>query len=163
MLLENKEFNTMNNFSYNRSAYRRIEAKNNMNSLKKKKKVLASKINLQNYKNVYDVSKSDEQDEKLMKFRADLEIKKKIQVTRFLNTMEGNKFNQNMVNELKLKEMKQKQLLEEQLTQTKIIRAEMKPGILSKVTHDIYKSEFNISLIQGQPLYFNYKIFIHKK
>ena len=159
MLLENKEFNTMNNFSYNRSAYRKIEAKNNLNNSKKKKKVLASKINLKNYKNINDISKEDDQGEKLMKFKTDLEIKKQIQVTRFLSTMEGNKFNQNMINELKLKEMKQKQLLEEQLTQTKIIRAEMKPGILSKVTHEVYKSEFNISLIQGQPLYFNYNIF----
>ena len=159
MLLENKEFNTMNNFSYNRSAYRKVEAKNNVNNLKKKKKVVASKINLNNYKNINDISKEDDEGEKLMKFKTDLEIKKKIQVTRFLNTMEGNKFNANMVNELKLREMKQKQILEEQLSQTKLIRAEMKPGILSKVTHEVYKSEFNISLIQGQPLYFNYKIF----
>ena len=159
MLLENKEFNTMNNFSYNRNAYRKVEAKNNLNNLKKKKKVVASKINLNNYKNINDISKEDDEGEKLMKFKTDLEIKKKIQVTRFLNTMEGNKFNANMVNELKLREMKQKQILEEQLSQTKLIRAEMKPGILSKVTHEVYKSEFNISLIQGQPLYFNYKIF----
>ena len=159
MLLENLEFNTMNNFSYNRNMYRKIEAKSNLNNLKKKKKVLATKINLKNYRNINDISKEREQDENLMKFKTDLEIKKKIQVTRFLNTMEGNNFNQNMINELKLREMKQKQILEEQLTQTKIIREEMKPTILSRVTHEVYRSEFNISLIQGQPLYFNYKIF----
>jgi hypothetical protein len=64
-----------------------------------------------------------------------------------------------MINDIKLREMKHKQILGQQLAQTKIIRSEMKTAILSKVTHDIYKSEFNISLIQGQPLYFNYKIF----
>ena len=67
---------------------------------------------MNNYKNINDISKEDDEGEKLMKFKTDLEIKKKIQVTRFLNTMEGNKFNANMVNELKLREMKQKQILE---------------------------------------------------
>ena len=160
MLLENLEFNTLNPFSYNRDMYRKIESKSNANNLKKKKKVFASKINLNNYKNLSDISKNTEDQENYMKFNTDMEIKKKIQVTRFLNTMgEGNKYNQNMINDIKLREMKHKQILDQQLAQTKIIRSEMKPAILSKVTHDIYKSEFNISLIQGQPLYFNYKIF----
>ena len=102
----------------------------------------------------------DDQRENYMKFRTDMEIKKKIQVTRFLNTIsQGDKYKQNMVDEIKLKEMKQKQILDEQMFQTKNIRMQMKPEILSKVTHDLYKSEFNISLIQGQPLYFNYDIF----
>ena len=160
MLLENLEFKTMNNFSYNRNLYRKIEARSNIGNLKKKKKVVASKINLNNYRN-NDISKdNEEQIENYMKFKADLEIKKKIQVTRFLSTMvEGDKYNQSMLNEIKLREEKQKQILDEQLFQTKNIRAQMKPEILSKVTHDVYKSEFNISLIQGQPLYFNYNIF----
>ena len=160
MLLENLEFKTMNNFSYNRNLYRKIEARSNLGNLKKKKKVVASKINLNNYRN-NDISKdNEEQTENYMKFKADLEIKKKIQVTRFLSTMvEGDKYNQSMLNEIKLREEKQKQILDEQLFQTKNIRAQMKPEILSKVTHDVYKSEFNISLIQGQPLYFNYNIF----
>ena len=161
MLLENLEFSTMYPFSYNRNLYRKIEAKSNINNLKKKKKVVASKINLNNYRNISDISKDmDDQRENYMKFRTDMEIKKKIQVTRFLNTIsQGDKYKQNMIDEIKLKEMKQKQILDEQMFQTKNIRMQMKPEILSKVTHDLYKSEFNISLIQGQPLYFNYDIF----
>ena len=162
MLLENIEFNTMYPFSYNRNVYRKIDAKSSINNTKKKKKVLASKINLNNYKNILEESQSlQDEAENFMKFRTDMEIKKKIQVTRFLNTVgkEGTQYNQNFMNELKLKEMKQKKILEDQLMKTKVIREQMKPGILSKVTQDVYKSEFNISLIQGQPLYFNYKIF----
>jgi len=55
--------------------------------------------------------------------------------------------------------MKQKQLLGENLSQTRTIREAMKPNILKQVTQDVYKSTFEISLIQGQPLYFNYSIF----
>ena len=161
MLLENLEFNTLYPFSYNRNLYRKIEAKSNFNNLKKKKKVVASKINLNNYKNIIEYSKdNNDQNEKIMNFKTDMDMKKKIQVTRFLNAYaDGDKYNQNYLDEIKLKEMKQKQILNEQLFQTKTIRAQMKPEILSKVTHDVYKSEFSISLIQGQPLYFNYKIF----
>ena len=52
MLLENIEFDTLYPFSYDRNSYRRITAKSNVNNLKKKKKVIASKINLKNYKNI---------------------------------------------------------------------------------------------------------------
>ena len=44
--------------------------------------------------------------------------------------------------ELKLKELKKKQMLDEQLNQTKAIREQLKPDILSRVTHDVFKSEF---------------------
>ena len=161
MLLENIEFNTMYPFSYDRNAYRRIAAKSNVNNLKKKKKVVASKINLKNYRNI-DISKQREEEiENYMKFNTDMEMKKQIQVTRFLSTIrEGeDKYKQSILNEMKLKELQQKKILDEQLFQTKTIRSQMKPEILSKVTHDVYKSEFSISLIQGQPLYFNYNIF----
>ena len=160
MLLENLEFNTSHTFSYNRNMYRKIEAKTN-DKLRKKKKVVASKMNLNNYKNFPEYAKNNEEDnENLLKFKIDMETKKKIQVTRFMNTMvEGDKYNQDMINQIKLKEMNNKKILEDQIFQTKAIRAQMKPEILSKVTHDVFKSEFNISLIQGQPLYFNYDIF----
>ena len=118
-------------------------------------------MNLNNYKNFPEYAKNNEEEsDNLLKFKIDMETKKKIQVTRFLNTMvEGDKYNQEMINQMKLKEMNNKKILEDQIFQTKAIRAQMKPEILSKVTHDVFKSEFNISLIQGQPLYFNYDIF----
>jgi hypothetical protein len=70
-----------------------------------------------------------------------------------------NQFNGMSMEEVKLKELKKKQILADQLNQTKTIREQLKPEILSRVTHDVFKSEFEISLIQGQPIYFNYSIF----
>jgi hypothetical protein len=94
-------------------------------------------------------------------------MKQKIQVSRFFNAtgMQGgntnfnNQFYGTSMEELKLKELKKKQMLDEKLYQTKTIREQLKPSILSKVTQDVFKSEFQISLIQGQPLYFNYAVF----
>ena len=163
MFLQNIELNTMNPFLYNRSMYRNIDARSNRSNLKKKKKVYAQKINLNNYKNIVNLSKTDStNNDNYMIFNTDLEMKKKIQVTRFLN-MTGekgsNKSNGMNLDELRLKEMKQRQLLGENLSQTRTIREAMKPNILKRVTQDVYKSTYEISLIQGQPLYFNYSIF----
>ena len=143
--------------------YRNIDARSNRSNLKKKKKVYAQKINLNNYKNIVNLSKTESlNNDNYMIFNTDLEMKKKIQVTRFLN-MTGekgsNKSNGMNLDELRLKEMKQRQLLGENLSQTRTIREAMKPNILKRVTQDVYKSTYEISLIQGQPLYFNYSIF----
>ena len=164
MLLQNTKINTLNPFLYNRSLYRKIDARSNRNNKKKKKKVCAATINLTNYRNMVNLNQNiSENNENYMKFKTDLEIKKKIQVTRFLNATgmgeTKNRLNGMSREELKLRELKQKQLLEEKLNQTKTIRDHMKPDILSRVTQDIFKSEFEITLIQGQPFYLNYSIF----
>ena len=166
MLLQNIKINTMNPFIYNRSLYRKVDARSNRNNMKKKKKVCAAKINLNNYRSMVNSNQSlSDNNENYMKFKTDLEIKKKIQVTRFLNatgmgdTTYKNQDNGMNIEELKLRELKQKQILDEKLYQTRTIRDHMKPDILSRVTQDMFKSEFEISLIQGQPLYFNYSIF----
>ena len=168
MLLENIKMDTMNPFTYNRNSYRKVDSRSNRNNVKKKKKVYASKINTSNYRNISNFSQTNpENNERFMKFKTDLEMKKKIQVSRFFNVtgMEGGgssilkSFNGMSKEELKLKELKQKQILEEQLNLTRTIRSQLKPTVLSKVTHDLFKSEFEISLIQGQPIYFNYSIF----
>ena len=168
MLLQNIKINTMNPFIYNRSLYRKVDSRSNKNNTKKKKKVYASKINVNNYRNLVSLRQTDfENNENYMKFNTDAEMKKKIQVSRFfkMTGMEGGKTLKDQYNgmmsmeELKLKELKKKQMLDEQLNQTKAIREQLKPDILSRVTHDVFKSEFEISLIQGQPIYFNYSIF----
>ena len=169
MLLQNIKINTMNPFIYNRNLYRRIDARSNKNNLKKKKKVYAQKININNYKNIVNFNQiqpeNNENNEQSMKFKTDLEMKKKIQVTRFFNATgmgSGKKYNNTngmSLEELKLKELKQKQMLNEKLQQTQTIREQMKPNILSRVQQDVFKNEFEISLIQGQPLYLNYTIF----
>ena len=172
MLLQNIKINTMNQFSYNRSLYRKIDSRSNKDNLKKKKKVYASKINVNNYKNIVDFRQSEpEINQNYMKFKTDAEMKQKIQVSRFFNAtgmqrgMEGgntifnNQFYKASMEELKLKELQKKQILDEKLYQTKVIREQLKPSILSRVTQDVFKSEFQISLIQGQPLYFNYSVF----
>ena len=168
MLLQNIKINTMNQFSYNRSLYRKIDSRSNRDNIKKKKKVYASKINVNNYRNIVNFRQSEpEMNENYMKFKTDAEMKQKIQVSRFFNAtgMQGgntnfnNQFYGTSMEELKLKELKKKQMLDEKLYQTKTIREQLKPSILSKVTQDVFKSEFQISLIQGQPLYFNYAVF----
>ena len=167
MLLQNIKINTMNPFLYNRSLYRKVDSRSNKNNTKKKKKVYAAKINVNNYRNIVSLRQPDIQNnENYLKFNTDEEMKKKIQVSRFFSAtgMEGgktikNEFNGMSMEELKLKELKKKQILAEQLNQTKTIREQLKPEILSRVTHDVFKSEFEISLIQGQPIYFNYSIF----
>ena len=59
MFLQNIELNTMNPFLYNEKLYRNIDARSNRGNLKKKKKVYAQKINLNNYKNIVNLSKTD--------------------------------------------------------------------------------------------------------
>ena len=77
MLLENLEFNTSHTFSYNRNLYRKIEAKTN-DKLRKKKKVVASKMNLNNYKTFPEYAKNNEEEsDNLLKFKIDMETKKK--------------------------------------------------------------------------------------
>ena len=168
MLLENIKLDTMNPFSYNRNSFRKVDSRSNKNNIKKKKKVYAAKINTNNYRTLSNYNQTDlKNSERYMKLNADIEMKKKIQVSRFFNATgieEGGSsiiktLNGMSKEELRLKELKKKEMLEEQLNLTRAIRSELKSTILSKVTQDLFKSEIEISLIQGQPIYFNYSIF----
>ena len=167
MLLQNIKINTMNPFLYNRGLYRKVDSRNNRNNTKKKKKVYASTINASNYRNLANLRQNDsDNNDNYMKFKTDMEMTQKIQVTRFFNMtgMEGGntlygQTNGMSIEELKLKELRKKQFLDEKLYQTKIIRDQLKPSVLSRVNQEVFTSDFEISLIQGQPIYFNYSIF----
>ena len=110
MLLQNMEINTMNPFVYNRSIYRKVDARSNIDNIKKKKKVYASKINLNHYKDFVNMNKTvSDKKESYMKFNTDLEMKQKIQVTRFLKSTgmyKDDQPNGMSLNEMKLKELK---------------------------------------------------------
>ena len=62
-----------------------------------------------------------------------------------------------------LRERKQKQYNDEQFINTlktcEQIRDFNRSEVLSKVSQESHKNEYNISLIQGQPIYFNYSVY----
>ena len=111
------------------------------------------------------------------KLRIEPELEKKIRVMRYFsnkNNLETNNIN-NMGNtnyslsskiqleEKKLNELKQKQTNDEQFLNTlktcEQFRDYNRTEVLSKVSQENHKNVFNISLILGQPLYFNYSVF----
>ena len=111
------------------------------------------------------------------KLRIEPELEKKIRVMRYFsnkNNLETNNIN-NMGNtnyslsskvqleEKKLNELKQKQTNDDQFLHTlktcEQIRDYNRTEVLSKVSQENHKNVYSISLILGQPLYFNYSVF----
>ena len=108
------------------------------------------------------------------KLRIEPELEKRIRVMRYFsnkNNLEtDNKNNTNyqfgtkiQLEEKKLNELKQKQANDEQFIDTlkacEQYRDFNRAEILSKVSQDNHKNVYNISLILGQPIYFNYSVF----
>ena len=109
--------------------------------------------------------------------RIDKELEKKLRVMKYFsnktNMSNQNKFPMNNTNysnfpmsgkiETRLKEIRQKQSNEQQYLDTlyacEQIREQKRAEILSKVSLESHKNIYNISLILGQPVYFNYSIF----
>ena len=147
-----------------------------------------NKLKIQN-KNIYNLTmnslknQNNNQDTNLVnemtksrqrKLRIEPELEKKIRVMRYFinkNNLEtDNKNNTNyqfgtkiQLEERKLNELKQKQANDEQFIDTlkacEQYRDFNRPEILSKVSQDNHKNVYNISLILGQPIYFNYSVF----
>ena len=147
-----------------------------------------NKLKTQN-KNIYNLTmnslknQNNNQDTNLLnemnksrqrKLRIEPELEKRIRVMRYFsnkNNLEtNNKNNTNyalgskiQLEEKKLNELKQKQANDEQFIETlkacEQIRDFNRSEILSKVSQDNHKNVYNISLILGQPIYFNYSIF----
>ena len=112
----------------------------------------------------------------LRKLKIEPELEKKIRVMRYFNNknnMGNTNVNMNntnysvgrnvLIEEKRLNELKQKQSNEEQfiskLKNCEQIRSYNRPEILSKVSQENHKNIYNISLILGQPIYFNYCVF----
>ena len=108
------------------------------------------------------------------KLRVEPEIEKKIRVMRYFNNKNNletnNKNNTNyslgskiQIEEQKLNDLKQKQANDEKFIDTlkacEQIRDFNRSEILSKVSQENHKNVYKISLILGQPIYFNYNVF----
>ena len=139
-----------------------------MNSLKNQN------LNIQNDKDMNLTGEINQHRQR--KLRVDPEIEKKMRVYRYFNNKQnlGNNNTNNMNNtnysmenlqkdERILRERKQKQYNDEQFINTlktcEQIRDFNRSEVLSKVSQESHKNEYNISLIQGQPIYFNYSIY----
>lgn len=114
---------------------------------------------------------------RLRRLKIDPELEKKIRVMRYFSNKNnlGNSNTNNMNNtnysvggnllkeEKRLNELRQKQSNEEQFLNTlktcEQIRDFNRHEILSKVSQESHKNVFNISLILGQPIFFNYSVF----
>ena len=117
----------------------------------------------------------DTNQNRLRKLRIEPEIEKKIRVMRYFNMKNNNMINNKMNNtnyslgnkiqqeEKKLNDLKQKQASDEQFFNTlktcEQIREFNRSEILSKVSQESHKNTYNITLISGQPVYFNYSVF----
>ena len=146
-------------------------------------KILASDKNFYNLTMNSLKNKNNEKDANLInemnqsrqrKLRIEPELEKKIRVMRYFSN-KNYQGNNNMGNtnyqmgtkihleETKLNEIKQKQANEEQFINTlktcEQFRDYNRAEVLSKVSQDNHKNVYNISLISGQPIYFNYSVF----
>ena len=117
----------------------------------------------------------DTNQNRLRKLRIEPEIEKKIRVMRYFNMKNNNMINNKMSNtnyslgnkiqqeEKKLNDLKQKQASDEQFFNTLKTREQIREfnrtEILSKVSQESHKNTYNITLISGQPVYFNYSVF----
>ena len=185
LLISASKYQTLRAYTYNRNNFTNINSKEGYNTLSKKKKIKVeqmdiNKLKTQN-KNLYNLTmnslknQNNNQDTILenemnksrqRKLRIEPELEKRIRVMRYFS----NKNNTNyqfgtkiQLEEKKLNELKQKQANDEQFIDTlkacEQYRDFNRAEILSKVSQDNHKNVYNISLILGQPIYFNYSVF----
>ena len=187
LLISSTKFNTVRPFSYNRNLYKNINSKDGYNTLSKKKVVKADQMdtkklmsqnrNLFNYTvtNLNDPNSQYNDNNNLLnetshrRLRMEPELEKKIRVMRYFShknnmgnanntnySLGGNTFGEE-------KKFAQKPSNEAEFLNTlktcEQIRTFNRPEILSKVSQENHKNVYNISLILGQPVYFNYCVF----
>ena len=103
------------------------------------------------------------------------ELEKKLRVMRYFNSKNDPNSNSKMANtnyplnskiqleEQRLNELKQKQTNDDQFMNTlrncEKFRDYNRDEVLSKVSQENHKNVYNISLIMGQPIFFNYSVF----
>ena len=189
LLITSTKINTVRPFSYNRNLYKKINSKEGYNSLSKKKVVKANQMDItklmsqnknlfnKNGANLDDPNNpNNEINNNLLseaghrKLRIEPELEKKIRVMRYFNN-KNNMGNNNKYSlggniieeEKKLNELRQRQANENQflnaLNTCRDIRNSNRNHLLSIVLQEKHKNIYNISLILGQPVYFNYCVF----
>ena len=175
ILLKSLEINCLKEFKYDPNYLKIVNSKDGYNNLKKKKKVIAKQMNPSQFskeekerigqqlllKNKNDINDLYNQDNNLRKFRLDPEIEKKLRVMRFFN-QKTDLTKKVKIEEEKLIELKAKKNSDEQffqnLSDCEKIRDLNRKSVLSKVTQENHKNVINLTLIQGQPHYFNYVV-----
>ena len=188
ILISSTKFNTVRPFSYNRDLYKKINSKDGYNTLSKKKVVKADQMdtkklmsqnrNLFNYtvtnlndpnNQYYENNNNLLSETSHRRLRIEPELEKKIRVMRYFSNKSnmGNANNtnyslgRNLIGEEKkftLKQSNEDEFLST-LKTCEQIRTFNRPDILSKVSQENHKNIYNISLILGQPVYFNYCVF----
>ena len=189
LLISSTKINTVRPFSYNRNLYKKINSKEGYNALSKKKVVKANQMDIkklmsqnqnlfnQSGANLNDPNNQNNEinnnllnDAGYRKLKIEPELEKKIRVMRYFNN-KNNMGNNNKYSlggniieeEKKLNELRQRQANENQflnaLNTCRDIRNSNRNNLLSIVLQEKHKNIYNISLILGQPVYFNYCVF----
>ncbi len=174
LLLKNEGLNTLKNFEYNPQALRYVDSKIGYNYITKKKKVVAkpinfSKISEEEKERMGDILLKkkpndkfyDSQMNQYRQMRMEPEVEKKVRVLRYFNTKEDISKKMN-IEEEKLNEIRQRKLNDERyyqrLEMAEKLRDAERQNVISKVTQENHQNKLEISLISGQPHYFNYII-----
>ena len=174
LLLKNEGLNTLKNFEYNPQALRYVDSKIGYNYVTKKKKVVAKPINMSKIsqeekermgeillkKRPNDMLYNSQMNQ-YRQMRMEPEVEKKVRVLRYFNTKDDISKKMN-IEEEKLNEIRQRKLNDEryfqQLQMAEQLRDAERINVISKVTQENHQNKLEISLISGQPHYFNYII-----
>ena len=172
LLLKNEGLNTLKNYEYDPQALRYVDSKIGYNYVTKKKKVVAKPINLSNIpqeekERMGDILLKKRPNDKVFdsqmnqyrQMRMEPEVEKKVRVLRYFNTKDD--ISKKMkIEEEKLSEIRQRKLNDEkyyqQLQMAEQLRDAERINVIRKVTQENHKNHLEVSLITGQPHYFNY-------
>ena len=173
ILLKNEGGNTSKTFEYKPQQLKILDSKLGFNFSSKKKKVICKPITFSNLtkeeKEKIDElinkklpSEKESQMNKYRQMRMEPEVEKKVRVLRYFNEKNNDISNRIKIEEEKLNEIREKRKNQEKNFQ-KIQMAEQyrdakRGNILQKVTQENHQNTFEITLIVGQPHYFNYVI-----
>ena len=171
ILLKSMSMKTKREFVYDRNLLRKLNSKDGYNTKTKKKKCLVRPIDINKLsndeksrigeemlrsQNLNDLRES--QQSKYRKFRVEPEVEKKLRVMKFFN--KGPMNAKIEIEDQKFNEMQKKKAEDEKhykaLMEFEKIREYNKPQLLSQVAQFNHRSTISVSLIQGQPHFFNY-------
>ena len=175
LYLRNDGLKTLKQFNYDPKGLKYIDCKSGYNNSLKKKKVLAKPISMQNlseeekekmgeiiYRNnpLNDKFK-ESQIYQIKQMKMEPEMEKKVRVLRYFNDQNELK-NKEKLEEAKLTFYKNKKIRDEKNFQKLQMIGQFKDAtkgnLLNRIIHNNHKNFFEISLILGQPYYFNYII-----
>ena len=175
IFLKNEGGNTSKPFEYNPQKLKYLDSKLGYNYSTKKKKVVSRPIPMSYltqeekermeeliYKKIPD--EKEYQMNKYRKMRMVPEVEKKVRVLRYFNE-NNERSNRREKEEVKLSESRRKKKIEEnnlkQLQMAEQYRDAERGNVLKNVSKENHQNIFEITLIVGQPHYFNYIVSNH--